>query len=149
MSLKEEITVDMKQALKNGKKEELSAIRMLLAEVKNAEIEKGDELKDEDLIQVIARQVKKWEQAAEEYEKAGKKEQADKERRDAETLKKYLPEQMSEEEISKVVEETIAEVNPEGMKDMGKVMGAIMPKVKGKADGSRVNMLVKEKLQEM
>lgn len=149
MGLKQNLQDDMKQALKSGNKSELSTLRMLLAEIKNAEIEKREELSEEGVIQVIARQAKKWEQAALEYEKVGQSERAEKEKGEAETLKKYLPAQMSEEEIEKLVDETITEVEASSITDMGKVMGAIMPKVRGRADGSLVNELVKKKLQEV
>ena len=146
MSLKQEITDDMKAALKSGEKNKVSALRMLLADVKNAESEKGDDLKDEEIAQIAAKQVKKWEEAAAGFEKGGETEKALKEKKDAEIIRGYLPEQLGDDEIKKILKVAIDEVAATSMNDMGKVMQAVMPKVKGRADGKKVNVLVKEML---
>jgi uncharacterized protein YqeY len=143
MSLKEKIQADAKRALKEKDTKRLSALRLLLSELHNVEIEKREELEDEDVIQVVARQVKKWEEAALEYEKAGQNERASKERFEAELLKAYLPAQMSEEEIHEIIKQAIEELGVTSVNDMGQVMRLIMPKVKGRADGKRVNELVR------
>lgn len=143
MSLKQTIEEDMKQALKAGEKDKVSALRMLLAEVKNAEIRKKEELKKDEILEVIISQAKKWEEAAAEYKKVNDEERAAKERQDAAFLKNYLPEQLADEELKSLIEQTIGEVGASEMKDMGKVMQAVMPKVKGRADGKKVNETVK------
>lgn len=146
MGLKQRISDDMKQALKAGKKDKVSALRMLLAELKNAEIDRSRELDDEEITQIVMKQVKKWEEAASGYEKAEQKQRALKERKDAELLREYLPEQLSEEELKSLLKQVIDEVGATSMRDMGKVMQTVMPKVKGRAEGSQVNALVKEML---
>lgn len=146
MALKEKIQADAKEALRQKNTKKLSALRMLLSDLHNAEIEKQQELEDEEVIQVVSRQVKKWEEAAIEYEKAGREDQAAKEKYEAELLKAYLPEQMAEEEIKAIIKEVIEESGATGMREMGQVMKLVMPKVKGRADGKLVNKLVKAAL---
>ena len=146
MTLKERIQADAQKALKERKTKTLSALRLLLAELHNVEIKKQAELDDEDAIQVVAKQVRKWEEAAKEYEKAGQEERAAKERGDAEVLKAYLPAQMSDDEVEKLVRQAVDESGATSMKDMGQVMKLVMPKVKGRADGKCVNELVKAAL---
>ena len=146
MTLKERIKQDADSALKARDSKTLSALRLLLAELHNAEIKKREDLEDEEVVQVVARQVRKWEEAAHEYEKAGQAERAAKEKFEAEVLKAYLPAQMSDEEISAVIADAIEESGAAGMRDMGRVMKLVMPKVQGKADGKRVNELVKAAL---
>lgn len=148
MSLKERVFEDMKSALKAGDKERLGPLRMALAAIKNAEIGKREELSDDEVVQALAREVKKWEDAAAEFEKSGQAERAAKERRDAAVLKVYLPEQLSDEELTKIVEKTLVEVGATSPSDMGKVMGLIMSKVRGRADGKKVNDLVREILSQ-
>lgn len=148
MNLKEQIFEDMKSTLKAGEKERLGVLRLALAAIKNAEIDKRKELTDDELIQVLAKEAKKWEEAAEEYEKAGQAEKAAKEKRDAAVLKAYLPEQLSDDELKKLVQEAIAEVGATNPSDMGKVMQVVMPKVRGRADGKKVNELVRQLLSQ-
>ncbi len=146
MSLKQTLTEDMKAAMKareSGKKR-LSVIRMVLSSLKNAEIDKKAELSEDEVIEVLSREVKKRKDALEEYERAGRQDIADGLRDEINILMNYLPEQMSEEEIRRLVREVIDEVKPSGPRDMGKVMGKLMPVVKGKADGKLVNLIVKE-----
>ncbi len=146
MALRERIQEDAKKALKGRDQARLSALRMLLSELKYVEIDKREELEDEDVVQVVARQVKKWEEAAKEYERAGRGEQAAKERFEAGVLKAYLPAQMSEEEIAEIIKQAVEESGASSMKEIGRVMRLIMPKIKGKADGKIVNELVKAAL---
>ena len=148
MSLKQTLTEDMKAAMKareSGKKR-LSVIRMVLSSLKNAEIDKKAELSEDEVIEVLSREVKKRKDAREEYERAGRQDIADGLRDEINILMNYLPEQMSEDEIRRLVKEVIDEVKPSGPRDMGKVMGKLMPVVKGKADGKLVNLIVKEML---
>lgn len=146
MSLQDRLADDMKTAMKekeSGKKR-LSVIRMVRSSLKNAEIDKKCELSEEEVIDVLAREVKKRRDALEEYLKAGREDIANDLQEEIEILIKYLPEQMSEDEIRTLVRAVIDEVKPAGPKDMGKVMGKLMPKVNGKADGKLVNQIVKE-----
>lgn len=147
MSIVEKLQADMKTALKNKETERLGVIRMVRAAIKDAEIAKKEALSEEEVLQVISKAVKQRKDSANEYEKAGRQDLADKERKEIEILSTYLPEQLTEEELRKVVEETIQELGATSKKEMGKVMGAILPKVKGKADGKEVNRLVQEYLK--
>lgn len=147
MSLKDELLADMKEAMRNGDKQKLSVIRMTRAAIKNVEIEESKDLSDDELIEVLAKEVKQRKESIEEYKKAGQEDTVEELKEEINILEEYLPEQLSEEELVDLVEEVIADVGAEDMSDMGKVMGAIMPQVKGRADGSKVNELVRERLQ--
>ncbi|KXS41116.1 MULTISPECIES: GatB/YqeY domain-containing protein [unclassified Candidatus Frackibacter] len=147
MSLQEELLTDMKEAMKEGDKQKLSVIRMARAAIKNVEIDERKDLSDDEIVAVLAKEVKQRRDSIPEYEKVGKDDVVAELEEEIEILNKYLPEQLSEEEIQDLVEETINEIGAVDMSDMGKVMGAIMPKVKGKADGNEVNKVVKERLQ--
>ena len=148
MSLRDKIPEDLKTALRQREEVDLRVLRMLQSALKNREIEKNkEELTDEEVIGVIATEIKKRREAAKEFEKVGRPDAAADETAEAEVLLRYMPEQMGEDEIRTLVSEVIAQTGAEGMKDMGKVMKELMPKVKGKADGSVVNKLVKEELE--
>lgn len=146
--LKEQLLNDMKKAMKEKDKARLSVIRMTRSEIKNKEIETGDELDDQGVISVIAKQVKQIRDSLADFEKSGKKDVMDKLHQEIEILEEYLPEQLTEEEVDQLVEEVIAETGAENISDMGKVMGKIMPKIKGRADGTMVSNKVKEKLSQ-
>lgn len=152
MTLKEKIQEDLKEAVK-GKKELVSSVlRMLLAAVLNKEKEKRYKLKeekdvqlsDQEFIDVISSEAKKRKEAASEYDRGGRNELAEKEKMEAEILQKYLPEQMSEQELRKIVKEAVEKVGAKEQKDMGKVMTELMPQIKGRTDGSLVSKIVKE-----
>ena len=148
MSLRDKIPEDLKSALKNQESRELRVLRMLQSAIKNREIENNKrELTDEEVIGVISTEIKKRREAAKEYEKVERPDAAAEETAEVDILMKYMPEQMGEDEIRGLVTEAIQEGGASGMKDMGKVMKAVMPKVKGKADGALVNKLVKEELE--
>lgn len=148
MSIKERLAEDMKTAMKakESGKQKLSVIRMVRSSLKNVEIDKKKELSEEEVIEVLAREVKQRRDALEEYVRAGRQDIADDLHGEIAILLQYLPEQMSEDEIRVLVKEVIDEVQPAGPKDMGKVMGKLMPKVKGRADGKLVNQIVRELL---
>lgn len=146
MSIKDMLNQDMKAALKAGEKDRLSVIRMAKSAILYAEKEKLHELNDEEVIEVLAREVKKRKQNIEEYRRLGKEEVAKSLEQEVEILSGYLPQQLTKEELVQIVRETISEVGANSIKDMGKVMGAVMPKIKGRADGSLVSNLVKELL---
>ena len=154
--LKEKLQQEMKEALKSGDSQKRTLLGMVLSAVKNKEIEKRNELNDDDVIAVISSEIKKRKDAVAQFEKGGRPELAEGERKEAEMLmaympehpylEKYLPAQMSEDEILLEVKKAISEIGAKDMKEMGKVIGAVMAKVKGKADGQMVNRLVKEEL---
>jgi len=146
MSLKERLKEDMKAALKAKDKEKLSVIRMLQALIKNAEIDKRGELTDEEIVSLLMKYAKQRRESIELYEKGGRQDLVEKERMELQIVESYLPKQMSEEEIRELVKKVIEEVGATSPKDMGKVMQAVMPKVKGRADGSVVNKIVRELL---
>jgi len=154
MTLKGKIQEDLNSAIKSKREIETSTLRMLSAAILNKEKEKRYKsgksedipLIDEEIIEVVFNEVKKRKEAIELYEKGDRQELADKEKKEAETLQKYLPEQLTEEEVKKLVKEAITKVGAKEQKDMGKVMAELMPQVKGKADGGLVSKVVKELL---
>ncbi|WP_160721780.1 GatB/YqeY domain-containing protein [Bacillus sp. USDA818B3_A] len=147
MSLLERLNNDMKQAMKNKEKDKLSVIRMVKASLQNEAIKLGtQELSEDAELTVLSREVKQRKDSLHEFDKAGRQDLVDKLRTELEILELYLPKQLSEEELSEIVKETITEVGATSKAEMGKVMAAIMPKVKGKADGSLVNKFVQQHL---
>jgi uncharacterized protein YqeY len=147
MSLLERLNSDMKQAMKNKEKDKLSVIRMVKASLQNEAIKLGtQELSEDAELTVLSREVKQRKDSLHEFDKAGREDLVDKLRTELEIVELYLPKQLSEEELSEIVKETIAEVGATSKAEMGKVMAAIMPKVKGKADGSLVNKFVQQHL---
>ena len=144
--MKEKILIDLKNAMKNQNRELLSVIRMVKGAIQMEEIKVKHELSDEEVITIISREIKTRKESIKEFEKGGRQDLIDKTSREVEILSKYMPAQMSEEEIIKVIDDVFAKVNPTGPSDMGKVMGTIAPLVKGKADLGLVNTKIKEKL---
>jgi uncharacterized protein len=150
MTLREKIPEDIKNALRNKNALELSVLRMLQAAIRNKEIEikRGKEfLTDDEVIEVISGEVKRRKEAVSEYSKANRKDLADKETAEVDILMKYMPRQMEEEEIRLETRDVIDEVKALSLKDMGIVMKNIMPRLKGKAEGSLVNRIVREELE--
>ncbi len=146
MSLLERLNNDMKQAMKNKDKDKLTNIRMLKAAIQNESIKIGGDLSEEDELTVLSREVKQRKDSLHEFEKAGRQDLVDKVRAELKHVEIYMPDQLSEEELTEIVTSVIAETGASSKKDMGKVMAALMPKVKGKADGSLVNKLVQQHL---
>ncbi|MGJ7035015.1 GatB/YqeY domain-containing protein [Anoxybacillus eryuanensis] len=146
MSLLERLNNDMKQAMKNKEKDKLSVIRMVKSALQNEAIKLGKTLTEDEELTVLSRELKQRKDSLQEFEKAGRTDLVDKVKEEIAVLELYMPKQLSEEELVQIVKETIAEVGASSKADMGKVMGAIMPKVKGKADGSLVNKLVQQHL---
>jgi hypothetical protein len=141
------IESDIKEALKSGDKTKLSTLRLLLSEARSIAKDKhAAELSEEDLIAVVKRQIKKRKEAAEHYLKANRTDLAEKETNEAKILNQYLPPQLSEDQIRKLVKETIDELGVASISEMGKAIGAVMGKVKGTADGQTVSRMVKEEL---
>ena len=146
MSLLERLNNDMKQAMKNKEKDKLTVIRMIKASIQNEAIKLGTELSEDEELTVLSREVKQRKDSLHEFEKAGREDLVEKIRTELQYVEEYMPKQLSEEELSQIVQETITEVGAASKAEMGKVMAAIMPKVKGKADGSLINKLVQQHL---
>lgn len=149
MSIKDLLTEDMKQAMrdKESGKLRLSVIRMARANIKNIEIDEKRELNDDEVLAVLVKEVKMRQDSLEEFAKAGREELVEQAKQEIAILRKYLPEQLSDEELRALVEEAVAETGAAGPKDMGKVMAALMPKTRGRADGKRINTMVRELLK--
>lgn len=147
--LKQQFRDELTKSMLARDTEQTAILRLILSALKYYEIQKGGagyEATDEDVIAVIQKEVKQRKDSIEQFSAAGRQDLVDKEQKELERLEKYLPEQMSEEEIKKLVAEAIAQTGASSLQDIGKVMGALMPKTKGKADGSIVSRIVKEEL---
>ena len=149
MSLLDTLKKDMITAMKAKDKDTLSVVRMLKSSVQNEQINLGHDLTPDEENALMAKEYKQRKDSLAEFEKGGRQDLVDATQKEMAVVAKYMPKQMSADEVQKVVEETINEVNATSMKDFGKVMGAIMPKVKGKADGKVVNETVKKALQDL
>ena len=152
MSLKKQILEDTKEAMKSRNQAEVNVLRMVRAKVLEKEVElrrdKGRdyELNDEEMIAVISAYAKQRRQSIDSYRQASRDDLVKQEQHELEIVEKYLPRQLSDEEIEKIVEQVVQEMGATGLQAMGQVMRAVMPKVKGAADGKRVNAMVKQKL---
>ena len=144
--MKQNMLNDLVAAMKNKDKETLSVLRMVKGAIQLEEINKKSELSDEDFIGVVSKQIKTRKESITEFEKAGRTDLIEQTQKEIEILNKYMPEQLSEEEIIKVIDDAFNEVNPQSQSDMGKLMGFVNPKLKGKADMSFVSKTIKEKL---
>ena len=143
----DKLTDEMKSAMKSGDKIKLSTIRQLRAQMKDAQIAKGDELTEEEMMAVLNNAAKKRREAIKLYEQGGRDELAENEKAELAIIETYLPQQLSEAEISDIIDKAIAETGAAGPSDLGKVMGKIMGQVRGRADGKLVQQLVRTKLQ--
>jgi uncharacterized protein YqeY len=146
VGLAERLDADMKQAMKNKDKVRLSTIRMIRTAIKNAEIDLKKSLTDEDILAVLNRELKQRRDSLQAFQDAGRSDLVDQVQQEIQVLQDYMPAQLSEEEVREIVIATIAELGATSKKDMGKVMGALMPKVQGRADGKLVNQLVQAHL---
>ncbi len=147
MSLKERLLQDMKDAMKAKDTVKKNTVQLIRSGVLQIEKDNKIELDDEGVLDVIAKELKKRRDSLPEFEKSGRTDLIENLNKEIDVLLGYLPEQLTEEEIQVIVEETIKEVQAESMKDMGKVMGAVTPKVKGRADNKIVSGYVKKLLQ--
>ncbi len=146
MGLEERLVEEMKQAMKSNDKGKLSTIRMIRSTVQNKEIELRKPLDDDGILRVIQGMVKKSEESIEQFKVGGRMDLVEKEMKEIETMKSFLPQPLSREEVLKIIDQTIEETKASSLKDLGKVMKSIMPKLGGKVDGTLVNQLVKERL---
>ncbi|USB34449.1 GatB/YqeY domain-containing protein [Paenibacillus sp. YPG26] len=147
MNLSERLNEDMKQAMRSKDKFKLSTIRMVRATIKNLEIDLKRTLDDNEVLDILSREIKQRKDALQEFQKAGRDDLAAPLAEEIKIIAEYLPEQLSEEEIKVIVQQTIQETGASSKADIGKVMSALMPKVKGLADGKLVNQAVQQLLQ--
>ena len=143
LSLEELIFNDMNKALRGNEKLKLSTLRLIRAAVKNAEISKKDKLTEGEVIGIIANNLKKLEESLDIFTKGQRPELADKAKKEIKIVKKYLPEQLSKEEVEKIVKATIIKFGFKGLQDIGPAMKEIIPQLKKKADGEMVNKMVR------
>jgi uncharacterized protein YqeY len=146
MGLEERLVDEMKQAMRSSDKVRLSTIRMIRTAVKNKEIELRKKLDDEEIQRVIQGMLRRNEESIEQFRLGGRMDLVDKESQEGDILKSFLPQALSTEEMLKVIDESIQETQASSLKDLGKVMKSVMPKLTGKADGKVINQLVKERL---
>ncbi|OGE16831.1 glutamyl-tRNA amidotransferase [Candidatus Daviesbacteria bacterium RIFCSPHIGHO2_01_FULL_36_37] len=146
MSMETKIKEDLKQAQLNRDEIRLSTLRLLLSEINNSKIQKGSDLTDDEITSVVQKEAKKRRESVESFKKGGREDLAQKEESELKILEAYMPAGLSNEELTKLVEDSINELGANSLADMGKVMSSVMAKVAGRADGSIVSSLVKEKL---
>ncbi|MCB0403846.1 MAG: GatB/YqeY domain-containing protein [Bdellovibrionales bacterium] len=146
MDPKAKVKGDLVQAMKAKDTERLSVIRMLQAELQKREIDKRAPLSEDEFLKMVATLIKQRRESEEAFKKGAREDLAAKENREAELLQTYLPPQLSDEELESIVVSAISEVGATSVKEMGKVMQAVMPKVAARADGKRINKIVQSKL---
>jgi uncharacterized protein YqeY len=146
MSLEERLVEEMKQAMKSNDKLRLSTIRMIRSALKNKEIELRKKLEDEEIVKVIQGMARKGEESVEQFQIGGRMDLVEKEKKEIEILKSFLPQPLRQEEILEIIDQSIQETQASSLKDIGKVMKSVIPKIGGKADGKLINQLVKERL---
>jgi uncharacterized protein YqeY len=146
MSLKNQIFEDMKSAMKAGQKDRLKVVRLIMAAIKQVEVDKREELDEAGVLSVLEKMVKQRRDSVEQFEKGNREDLAAIERAEIDVLQAYLPEQLSADEIAALVDDVIAATGAEGIRDMGKVMGQIKAKAAGRADMGAVSATVKERL---
>jgi uncharacterized protein YqeY len=146
-SLKRRIDQDLKDALKKRDTLRLNVLRMLKSEIGYKEIEKGSGLSDEEVISVLSSSIKRRKESVEQFQKGGREDLASREKAEAELVSRYLPEQLSQEDLRRIIGQAIEQLKPTGPSGLGLVMKEIMPKVRGRADGKMVNQMVSAELQ--
>jgi uncharacterized protein YqeY len=146
MSLIARIESELKEAMRARDRERTDALRLTLASLRSAEKELARPLKEDEELQVLQRERKRRTEAAEAFREGGRAEQADKEERELEVIQEFMPEPVSDEELERIIDDAIAETGATSLRDLGRVMADVMPQVAGRADGSTVSQLVREKL---
>lgn len=144
--MRERILNDLKEAMKLQDKERLQVIRMVKGAIQMEELNTKRELNDDEVITIIAKQIKTRKESIVEFEKGARHDLIEKTESEIKLLEEYMPEQLSEEEVNEIIDKVFSEVNPTGMSDMGKLMGKLNPLLKGKADMGLVSSIVKNKL---
>lgn len=147
--MKQRIMEDLKSAMKSGDKERISVIRMLKGAIQMEEIAKMHELTDEEIVPIIAKQIKTRKEANVEFAKANRNDLVDKNNAEIEILNTYMPRMMDESEINLIIDQVFAKINPTSSNDIGKIMKEIAPQVREKADMSLVNSLIKSRLENL
>lgn len=149
MALTEQIQADLTTAMKARDKEATAALRGIVAAIRNARVAQGQsgDLTDEQTVELLGREAKKRTEAAEAFANAGRQEQAEKEQAELAVIRRYLPAQLGDDELRAIVDDAITATGASAPGDMGQVMSAVMPRVKGRADGKRVSALVRDRLQ--
>ena len=147
MSLKEKLMEDLKVSMRNKDTVKKNTITMVRAAIKQIEVDERVQIDDERILEIISKQLKERNNAIEDFKKGERQDLVDVTKKEIEILLDYLPEQFTEEELEKIVAETIDEVNAKSMKDIGLLMKSVMPKVKGRADGNAVNKIVRNLLK--
>ena len=146
MTLSEKINNDMISYMKSKDSFSLGVVRMVKGAIQLEKINLKRELNDDEVVAVIAKQIKMRNDSVSEFEKAGRNDLVETYQKEIELLKQYMPRELSQEEINKIIDEAFASVNPTGPKDMGLIMREVSPKLKGRCDMGKVNTLIKEKL---
>jgi hypothetical protein len=149
MPLKEKLGEDLKDAMRSRDAARRSVIRLLLSAIHNEEIARQKELDEDAVVQVLGRQAQQRRDSIEAYEKGNRPDLVDKEKGELDIISSYLPEQLSREEITRIVSEAVRNSGASGPQDMGKVMGQVMPKVRGRAEGREVNAIVSDMLRKL
>lgn len=144
--LKKEITASMKEAMKSKNKEKLNTIRLILSAIKQVEVDERKQLSDQDIMQILGKMLKQRKESIKQFEVANRDDLVKKESFEIKIINEFLPEPLSKEELTDIISLTIKEANASSIKDMGKVMNLIRPKVQGKADMSEVSKYIKESL---
>ena len=142
----DKLRTELKDALKSSDKDKLNALRNLVAKIKSKEIEKGEPLSNDECLKVCMSSAKQIKESISQFKKGNRQDLADKEKIELDIISSYLPEELSNEELTKIIKEVINNVSANGPSDMGKVMGPVMGKISGQADGKRVQKLVLEEL---
>jgi len=144
--LLDRIKDDMKQAMRDKAKDRLNTIRLILAATKQQEVDRRVELEEADVLAILEKMLKQRRDSIEQFDKAGRDDLSDKEKREVEVIQGYMPQQFSDEEISQLIQEAISSTGAESMRDMGKVMGLLKSKMQGRADMGKVSGLIKAQL---
>jgi len=146
MALLDQLNTELVEATKQNDPLKRDTLRLLKTAIKNSSIQKGHELGDEEILEVLAKEVKQRQDSITAFEGAGRTELADKEKSELAIIQAYLPEQMNDQELTDLIDQAIASTGATAMNDMGKVMAALMPQTKGRADGNKVSQLVRSRL---
>ena len=144
--LKEKLNEDLKKYMKEKNTLALNTVRLVIAEIKNKEVEKNSEITDEEILQIIRKQIKMREDSIQQFRSANREDLAEKEAQELEILKNYLPEDLTDEELDKIIQETIKELNASSKKDFGRVIKEVIQKVQGRADNKKISEVVSKKL---
>lgn len=147
--MKNKIIEDIKSAMKSQDKVSLAVVRMLKSDIQMAELNKKSELTDDEIVSIVSKQIKMRRDSIKEFEKGNRNDLIEQSEQEIKILEKYLPEQLTEEEVTDIINNVFSKVNPTSSSDMGKIMGALTPLVKGKADMGIVSKIVKEKLSNL